>query len=281
MLSDRGRQELRGRVEALVRERFGGSYRSAFERYAQNRAGRIDKEGRVTFLDDAGPGTRWDGLVWAMAIIAEIDRDRDRGICWVEFAASLGSDPETGRARGAAVPAKGPPDPLITLERSLTVVQDKKPSTDEEPQQFRPVSPAGRLHGGAMSDSTQLSPPKVEWIGNLTILTFTANATRDVEDVLARELEVLPAGTAQQHLLLNFTHVKFLNSTELGTLISFHQRAKRAGGRLTLFALSPLVFELFTVARLDTFLEICRDGFAARPRTPAAVGTSDAMLTRR
>jgi anti-anti-sigma factor len=131
-----------------------------------------------------------------------------------------------------------------------------------------------------MSDSTRLSSPKVEWIGNLTILTFTANATRDVEDVLARELEVLPAATAQQHLLLNFTHVKCLNSTELGTLISFHQRAKRAGGRLTLFALSPLIFELFTVARLDTFLEICRDGSAGRPRAPAAVGTSDALLAR-
>lgn len=117
-----------------------------------------------------------------------------------------------------------------------------------------------------MSDSTRLSLPKVEWIGNLTILTFTANAARDVENVLARELEVLPAETALRHLLLNFTHVKFLNSTELGTLITFHQRAKRAGGRLTLFALSPLLFELFAVAHLDTFLEICRDGTPARPR---------------
>jgi hypothetical protein len=111
MLNDRGRQELRDRVEALVRERFGGSYRSAFDRYARNRDGRIDTEGLVTLLDDAGLGTRWDGLVWATAILAEIDRERDRGICWVEFAASLGSDPETGRATGVAVPARGPPRP--------------------------------------------------------------------------------------------------------------------------------------------------------------------------
>lgn len=111
MLSDRGRQELRDRVEALVRERFGGSYRSAFDHYARNRVERIDAKGLVTLLDDAGLGTRWDGLVWASAINAEIDRDRDRGICWVEFAASLGTDPETGRATDAAVTPSGPPRP--------------------------------------------------------------------------------------------------------------------------------------------------------------------------
>jgi hypothetical protein len=54
-----------------------------------------------------------------------------------------------------------------------------------------------------MSDPTRLAPPKVERSGNLTILTFTADAIRDVESVIARELEALSADTGRQHLLLD------------------------------------------------------------------------------
>ena len=114
-----------------------------------------------------------------------------------------------------------------------------------------------------MNGPTRSNQPKVERSGNLAILTFTAHAIRDVESVIARELETFPAGTGGQHLLLDFTHVESLNSTELGTLITLHKRVAAAGGRLTLFNLSADVFRLFTITRLDTYLEICRTGAVA------------------
>lgn len=102
--------------------------------------------------------------------------------------------------------------------------------------------------------------PKVERSGNLTILTFTAHPVRDVESVLARELSALEAATGARHLLLDFTHVEFLNSMELGTLVALHRRVEASGGRLTLFNLGAEVFRLFTLTKLDTLLEIFRAG---------------------
>jgi anti-anti-sigma factor len=112
-------------------------------------------------------------------------------------------------------------------------------------------------------------PPKVERSGNITIITFTHDAIRDVENVLARELAGHTAGTGERHLLLDFTNVEYLNSMELGTLVTLHKQAEAAGGRLTLFNLSAHVFELFTVTRLNTLLGICREGAAAGSEPPA------------
>ena len=104
-----------------------------------------------------------------------------------------------------------------------------------------------------MPTATPLAPPKIERSGNLTILTFTAHAIRDVESVIARELDALTDGTGYRHLLLDFTHVEFLNSMELSTLIILRKRVEAAGERLTLFNLRADVFRLFTITRLDGF----------------------------
>jgi anti-anti-sigma factor len=101
------------------------------------------------------------------------------------------------------------------------------------------------------------TPPKVEQAG--IVITFTAGALRDVENVLARELEGHTAGTGERHLMLDFTNVTYLNSVELSTLITLHKRVRASGGRLTLFNLSDQVFRLFQITRLDTLLAICRE----------------------
>jgi anti-sigma B factor antagonist len=135
----------------------------------------------------------------------------------------------------------------------------------EEPMRGNLLT-AGR--GGATSAPDAPLPPKVERYGNITVITFTHDAIRDVENVIAQELEVLPVETGVQHLLLDFTNVKRLNSVELGTLITLHKRVRAAGGRLTLFNLSADVFSLFTITRLDTLLGICREGAVAGSALP-------------
>jgi anti-sigma B factor antagonist len=101
--------------------------------------------------------------------------------------------------------------------------------------------------------------PKIERTANVTVITFTADAIRDVENVIARELEGHLDGTVKRQLLLDFTNVKYLNSLELGTLITLHKRVHDAGGQLTLFNLDAQLRELFSITRLDTFLAICRE----------------------
>ncbi len=114
-----------------------------------------------------------------------------------------------------------------------------------------------------MSDSH----PKVEKSGNVTILTFTGQAFREIDNQIATELEGRAGGLESCHLLLDFSNVERINSEELGTLIRVHQRVKASGGRLTLFNLSPAVYEVFTITRLHTLLGICREPPpAAEPR---------------
>src|SRR5947209_1291513 len=106
------------------------------------------------------------------------------------------------------------------------------------------------------------SAPKVEKSGNVTILTFTGNAVREVANQIALELEGRTERLGYCHLLLDFSNVERIYSEELGTLICLHQRVKASGGRLTLFNLRPSVYEVFTVTRLHTLLGICREGAA-------------------
>lgn len=116
-----------------------------------------------------------------------------------------------------------------------------------------------------MSDTRRPATPKVERSGNITIITFVPDAIRDVENVIARELDGLTEGTSTRHLLLDFSNVEYLGSVELGTLITLHKQARAAGGQLTLFNLRPDVFRLFSITRLDTVLAICRADAADRP----------------
>ena len=102
-------------------------------------------------------------------------------------------------------------------------------------------------------------PPKVEKSGKVKIITFTGDEVRDVENVLAKELQGHMEELTECHLLLDFTHVEYLSSVELGTLISLHKKVKASGGRLTLFNLNAQVYEVFTVTRLQTLLGICRE----------------------
>jgi anti-anti-sigma factor len=101
--------------------------------------------------------------------------------------------------------------------------------------------------------------PKVERGGNITIITFVPDAIRDVENVIARELEGHAGSGAERHLLLDFTNVKYLNSAELGTLVTLHTQTRAAGGQLTLFNLDDQLRRLFSLTRLDTLLAICRE----------------------
>lgn len=111
----------------------------------------------------------------------------------------------------------------------------------------------------------QADTPKVEEGGKVRVITFTSGCPREVENVLASELEGRTDRLGGCHLLLDFTHVERIGSVELGTLISLHKRLATSGGQLTLFNLSDRVFEVFAVSRLDTFLNICRGSKGEAP----------------
>lgn len=87
MANEKQRRELDEKLTALVENRFGGDYRAAFEHYAADGDGAIDKDALKALLSDAGVGsglTRW---AWANGIIEELDKTGDGLISWEEFVA--------------------------------------------------------------------------------------------------------------------------------------------------------------------------------------------------
>lgn len=108
-----------------------------------------------------------------------------------------------------------------------------------------------------MSSATRL-PPKVELRTGVKIITFTGQK-REVENVIATELEGHTDDLGECHLLLDFTNVEYITSVELGTLLGLHKKMAVSGGRLTLFNLNAQVFEVLAVTRLENLIGICRE----------------------
>lgn len=104
------------------------------------------------------------------------------------------------------------------------------------------------------------SSPQFEQRGALTIITLVdSGELRDGEESLTRLLSAHAIELAERHLVLDFTRVAWISSTELGTLILLHKRMAAHGGRLTLVNLRDEIYEVFRVTRLDSFLDIRRD----------------------
>lgn len=80
------KDELRAKVGELVRDRFGGDYRMAFDHYDGDvKDGRISPRELTELLADAGVGNWLTRGVWASGIIADLDTDKDGSISAAEF----------------------------------------------------------------------------------------------------------------------------------------------------------------------------------------------------
>jgi anti-anti-sigma factor len=60
----------------------------------------------------------------------------------------------------------------------------------------------------------------------------------------------------QQHLILDFSNVKFLTSLGLAMLLTLRKRLADGGRRLAILNLHPHVYEVFSVTRLDTLFDV-------------------------
>jgi anti-anti-sigma factor len=121
------------------------------------------------------------------------------------------------------------------------------------------------LESPFMPNPTRSGPLQMEEVGAVTIVRFiqpvilTGTTAEAVSDELGRLVE----DRNPCRLLLNFGKVESLTSLMLGKLITLHNRAQTAGGRLALCALTPDVYQIFEVIRLTEYLNIYPDEPAA------------------
>jgi anti-sigma B factor antagonist len=73
---------------------------------------------------------------------------------------------------------------------------------------------------------------------------------------IGEELAKLVAETPQIKLVLNFKNVEHLSSAALGMLITLNKQVNEHGGKLKLSDITPQIFEVFKITRLNKLFEI-------------------------
>jgi anti-anti-sigma factor len=104
--------------------------------------------------------------------------------------------------------------------------------------------------------------------GDVTVVHFTGcNISLDEEalDRIHDQLLALADEPGESDLLLDFGNVEYVTSRALGTLVSLHKKLLATGRHLTVGNLSSQVHEVFTVTRLDQFLDLRLTGQEAEP----------------
>jgi anti-sigma B factor antagonist len=99
----------------------------------------------------------------------------------------------------------------------------------------------------------------VNVIGDVTVVHFTDARMLDEETVqsVAEELFSL-VDENYKKLLLNFSNVEYMSSAALGQLINLHKRLVADHGRLVLCGMSPQIYEIFEITKLDRIFKIRR-----------------------
>jgi anti-sigma B factor antagonist len=102
---------------------------------------------------------------------------------------------------------------------------------------------------------------EVETIGDVTVVNFVDKKILDEQNIqnIGEQLFGLVEQDGLSRLLLNFGNVEYLSSAALGKLITLNKKVKDASGKLILCNISPQIFEVFEITRLDKFFKIEKD----------------------
>jgi anti-anti-sigma factor len=93
---------------------------------------------------------------------------------------------------------------------------------------------------------------------SISVVRFKDQKIIDPESIqdLGEELFALIDKDERQKIVLNFGNVEFLSSAALGKLITFHKKAKRIGASIVLTNISPEIYQVFKITKLDELFDI-------------------------
>jgi anti-sigma B factor antagonist len=101
----------------------------------------------------------------------------------------------------------------------------------------------------------------VEYVKNATIVSFTDEKILEEKDINSLQESIMSVieQAEQIHLIIDFSHVKFLSSAVLGLLIRISKRIYEHDGRLRLCNIDPKIYEIFKITRLTKTFDISKD----------------------
>jgi anti-anti-sigma factor len=107
--------------------------------------------------------------------------------------------------------------------------------------------------------------------GPVTVATLTeASLDHLTAESVGDELIALARGLGRAELRLDFDRVEYLCSTALGKLIYLNKSLVAGGGRLALVNLDPDLYEVFSLTRLTTVLDVRAKRAGAAPSARAS-----------
>jgi anti-anti-sigma factor len=99
--------------------------------------------------------------------------------------------------------------------------------------------------------------PHLKLNGDRAVYRVTDTQFADPDsDSVGQPLYRLIDTLGRVNVALDFEAVSFLGAVGLAALLTLHKKLKAAGGRLTLFNVRPFVFEILSVTKLTTVLDV-------------------------
>ena len=109
---------------------------------------------------------------------------------------------------------------------------------------------------------TQVKPRiSVEYAENATIVTFVDEKILEEMDIQALQASVMSVVEEAEriNLILDFCNVQFLSSAVLGLLMRISKKVYEKDGQLKLCNISPRIYEIFKITRLNQIFDIHED----------------------
>jgi anti-sigma B factor antagonist len=101
----------------------------------------------------------------------------------------------------------------------------------------------------------------VEYAENATIVTFVDEKILEEMDIHSLQdsiMSVVEEG-GRINLILDFCNVRFLSSAVLGLLMRISKKVYEQEGQLRLCNISPRIYEIFKITRLNKIFDIFED----------------------
>lgn len=98
-------------------------------------------------------------------------------------------------------------------------------------------------------------------VGDVAVIRFVDYKILNETNIQALGQELFRVVEKEGHhkLLLNFSNVQFLSSAALGKLILLDKKVKANNGKLKLSNISPEVYEVFAITKLNKLFDIKED----------------------
>jgi anti-sigma B factor antagonist len=101
----------------------------------------------------------------------------------------------------------------------------------------------------------------VQYVEDATIVTFVDEKILEEMDIQALQASIMSVVEEVEriNLILNFSNVQFLSSAVLGLLMRISKKVYERGGQLKLCNISPRIYEIFKITRLNQIFDIHED----------------------